>query len=69
MALPRRVLKGKRLSEYPGVKEACDEMYSRHIRSPFLLSTLVDMHEERAGQVGGEEALAKALEVQSNAPL
>lgn len=58
-----RVLQGRRLSEHPGLKEACQEMYSRQIRSPFLLAMLVDMCEEEAGQGRGQESLGQALEV------
>ncbi len=60
------MLRGKRLSEYPGLREVCDEMYSRHVRSPFLLSTLMDMYEEEAGLEGAghrSESLMKAIEV------
>lgn len=53
------VLRGRRLSEWPGLKEACLELYSRHLHSPFLLSLLVDMYEEEAGQ----ESLRKAIEL------
>ena len=56
------VLKGKRLSEHPGLKDTCLEMFSQRIRSPFLLSLLVDMYEEEVGQ-GKQESLGKALEV------
>lgn len=60
--LPPSVLKGKRLSEHPGLKDTCLEMFSQRIRSPFLLSLLVDMYEEEVGQ-GKQESLGKALEV------
>ena len=56
------VLKGKQLSEHPGLKDTCQEMFSQRIRSPFLLSLLVDMYEEEVGQ-GKQEGLGKALEV------
>ena len=56
------VLKGKQLSEHPGLKDTCQEMFSQRIRSPFLLSLLVDMYEEDVGQ-GKQESLGKALEV------
>ena len=56
------VLKGKQLSEHPGLKDTCQEMFSQRIRSPFLLSLLVDMYEEEVGQ-GKQESLGKALEV------
>ena len=56
------VLKGKELSEHPGLKDTCQEMFSQRIRSPFLLSLLVDMYEEEVGQ-GKQESLGKALEV------
>lgn len=55
------VLKGKQLSEYPGLKDTCQEMFSQY-HSPFLLSLLVDMYEEEAGR-GEKESLRKALEV------
>ena len=56
------MLKGKQLSEHPGLKDTCQEMFSQRIRSPFLLSLLVDMYEEEVGQ-GKQESLRKALEV------
>ena len=61
------VLKGKHLSEHPGLKEACEEMRSRHIRSPFLLSMQVDMCEEKAARGGpqGKESLQQALKVET----
>ena len=37
-------------------------MFSQRIRSPFLLSLLVDMYEEEVDQ-GKQESLGKALEV------
>jgi len=55
------VLKGKQLSEYPGLKDTCQEMFSQY-HSPFLLSLLVDMYEEEAGR-GEKESLRKALEL------
>lgn len=56
-----RVLKGKRLSEYPGLREACEDMYSGHIRSPLLLGLLIDMYQE----IGDHTHLNKALEASS----
>lgn len=65
------ILKGKKLSEYPGLKSFCDELYSKHIRSPFLLSLLVDMYEECIQPPVDDEHpdpnLTKALEVIVNA--
>ena len=50
-----RVLRGRRLLAYPGLRGALEEMFAQRIRSPFLLSTLVDMHEEGAGLGAGPE--------------
>ena len=36
--------------------EACQGMLSEHIVSPFLLSLMVDMYEEKGGQEDREEA-------------
>ena len=61
-----RVLLGRRLSEHPGLKEACQDLYSRQIRSPFLLAMLVDIYEEEeAGEGRGQESLGQALEVRT----
>ena len=61
------ILRGHKLSEFPGVSEFCDELYSKHIRSPLLLSMMVDIYEERALATDTTEHaqnfLAKALEV------
>lgn len=61
------ILRGRKLSEFPGVSEFCEELYSKHIRSPLLLSMMVDIYEERALATDTTEHardyLAKALEV------
>ncbi len=54
-----RILKGKKLSEYPGLMDTCEEVYSNNIRSPLLLGVLVDMYWEK----GDQPHLQKALEV------
>lgn len=54
-----RILKGKCLNEYPGLKVACDDMFSKNIRSPLLLGVLVDMYQEQ----GGHTHLTQAAEV------
>jgi hypothetical protein len=49
------------------VSEFCDELYSKHIRSPLLLSMMVDIYEERALATDitehAQNFVAKALEV------
>ena len=49
------------------MSEFCEELYSKHIRSPLLLSMMVDIYEERALATDTTEHardyLAKALEV------
>ena len=42
------ILRGRKLSEFAGVSEFCEDLYSKHIRSPLLLSLMVDIYEERA---------------------
>jgi hypothetical protein len=54
-----RILKGKRLSEYPGLRETCEGMLSKNIRSPLLLGVLIDMYQE----LGDHTHLSKAVEV------
>lgn len=54
------------MSEYPGLNQFCEELYSKHIRSPLLLSLMVDICEEGAEANKSERApenLTKALEV------
>ena len=60
-----RVLKGKSLCDWPGLKEFCDELYSKNIRSTFLLSIQIDIYEEEAlkDSSTAPEKVAKALEV------
>ena len=61
------ILRGRKLSEFPGVSEFCEELYAKHIRSPLLLSMMVDIYEERVLAADTTEHaqnyLAKALEV------
>lgn len=59
LAVTPRILKGKQLSEYPGLRETCEEMLSNNIRSPLLLGVLVDMYQE----LGDHTHLSKASEV------
>lgn len=47
------------MSEYPGLREVCEEMFSEHIHSPLLLGVLVDMYQEQ----GDHTHLNKAVEV------
>lgn len=49
------------------MSEFCEELYSKHIRSPLLLSMMVDIYEERAlasdKPEHAHDYLTKALEV------
>ena len=54
-----RILKGKKLSKFPGLMEACEEMYHNQIHSPLLLGVLVDMYQE----TGDRARLSDAIEV------
>ena len=58
------ILQGRKLFEYPGLGQFCEELFSKHIRSPFLLAVMVDMCEERAkDSEHAQENQTKALEV------
>lgn len=59
------VLKGKSLCDWPGLKEFCNELFSKNIKSPFLLSIQIDIYEEEARKDSSTapEAVAKALEL------
>lgn len=54
---PSRVLRGRQYSDYSSVLTACEEMWSGHIRSPFLLSLLVDIYEEDGSEAKRLEAI------------
>ena len=60
-----RILKGKSLCDWPSIRTFCDELYSKSIRSPFLLSLLIDLYEEdaRKGEEGAQDNVTKAVEV------
>ena len=53
----RRLLRGRRYSDYSNVLSACDEMLTGHVRSPFLLAFLVDAYEEDGGEEKRQEAV------------
>ena len=59
------ILRGRKLSEYPGLSQFCEELYSKHIRSPFLFSLMVDICEEKVESKSEDtqEQLTKALGV------
>ena len=54
-----RVLRGRRYNDYSNLLTACEEMWTGHIRSPFLLSLLVDIYEED----GSEPKILEAIKV------
>lgn len=60
-----RVLKGKSLCEWPGLQEFCEELTSKGICSPFLLSLRVDIYEEEAKKDSStaQEKIGIAVEV------
>lgn len=59
---PCSVLKGRKLSEQSIVRELCSDLVSKHIASPHLLATMVDLYGEEA-VAGRKDSLDKALEV------
>lgn len=59
--ITHRIMKGRCLSSYPGLREVCEEMFSKDIRSPLLLGVLVDMYQE----LGDEMHLKTALKVRT----
>ena len=62
------ILRGRKLSKYPGLAQFCEDLFSKQIRSPFLLSMMVDIYQEKAVTCEAEkvrENLSKALEVGS----
>ena len=54
-----RILRGRRYNDYSNLLTACEEMWTGHIRSPFLLSLLVDIYEED----GSEPKILEAIKV------
>ena len=61
-----RVLAQRDMYTFPGLLQACQEMYDDNIRSPYLLAFIVDMYEEMLESRQPQEgALIKATEVSS----
>ena len=60
-----RVLSERKLSEFPSLMEFCVELYSKHIRSPFLMACMIDNYEEmlEQGKPKKEENLQNATQV------
>ena len=63
-----RVLRGRWYNDYSNVLTACEEMWSGHIRSPFLLSLLVDIYEEDRSEPKILEAIKVSTIVATNSP-
>lgn len=57
-----RVCRSHKLVEQTIVRSLCDELLAKHIVSPHLFSTLVDMYGEESA-AGNKESLDKAVEV------
>lgn len=59
------VLRGQRLRTYPGLLDSCEAMYTKGIRSPFLLGLMVTMCEEEIADGGPKaaECCSKATEL------
>nr|KAG5689295.1 hypothetical protein BaRGS_033087 [Batillaria attramentaria] len=59
------VLMERKLSQYPGLKEFCQGLYDKKIRSPHLLACMVDTCEEmlEMGCDNPDSVLQRALEV------
>ncbi|XP_031574701.1 protein farnesyltransferase/geranylgeranyltransferase type-1 subunit alpha-like [Actinia tenebrosa] len=58
------VLRKQGLSNYPGLKDTLDEMYTRGIDSPYLMATLIDIYEEELENKKAEpRTLDKAVEL------
>ena len=47
------------MSSYPGLEEFCEGLYSKDIRSPYLLGFIVELEEERMAK---GDNIAKRLE-------
>ncbi|GFR87323.1 protein farnesyltransferase/ geranylgeranyltransferase type-1 subunit alpha [Elysia marginata] len=59
------VLSEKKLCEFPSLMEFCLELYSKHIRSPFLMACMIDNYEEmlEQGKPKKEENLQNATQL------
>ena len=57
-----RVCKGHKLGEQTLVRSLCDELLAKHIASPHLFSTLIDIYGEESAS-GNKESLDKAVTV------
>ncbi|KAK0043568.1 protein farnesyltransferase/geranylgeranyltransferase type-1 subunit alpha [Biomphalaria pfeifferi] len=59
------VLQERKLFDFPGVLEFCHELYSKQIRSPFLIACMIDCYEEmlELGKPKKEETLQKATQL------
>ena len=59
-----RVLSDINMSDFTSVRDFCQGMYDKDIRSPYLLGFMVEMQEEQLEGGNGEESvLLKATEV------
>ncbi|RUS80821.1 hypothetical protein EGW08_011442, partial [Elysia chlorotica] len=59
------VLSERKLSEFPSLMDFCVELYSKHIRSPFLMACMIDNYEEmlEQGKPKKEENLQNATQL------
>ncbi|KAK3774700.1 hypothetical protein RRG08_051242 [Elysia crispata] len=64
-AVCKVVLSERKLSEFPSLMEFCVELYSKHIRSPFLMACMIDNYEEmlEQGKPKKEENLQNATQL------
>ena len=57
------VLLDHKLCDYPEVMEFCQDLYSKQIRSPFLIACMIDCYEEKLEDGKVDDNLQKALQV------
>lgn len=59
------VLMDRKLSQYPGLKEFCQGLYDKSVRSPHLLACMIDTYEEMLEMKcdNSDAVLQKALEL------
>eukprot|EP00057_Strongylocentrotus_purpuratus_P031275 XP_784125.3 PREDICTED: protein farnesyltransferase/geranylgeranyltransferase type-1 subunit alpha [Strongylocentrotus purpuratus] len=60
----RGVLALRDISSFPGLMQTCQDMYSENVRSPFLLSFIIDIYEEQLeSKTFPEDTLLKATQL------
>ncbi|XP_074641472.1 protein farnesyltransferase/geranylgeranyltransferase type-1 subunit alpha-like [Tubulanus polymorphus] len=59
------ILMNKKISRYPGLREFCDELYNKHIHSPYMIACLIDIYDEmlELGCENKSEILQKAVKL------